>query len=599
MPPKKQTKKVIPAQALPELPPSDNESEATARGEGRDHSDEEVMGLLEPAVSRVRAPSVTPTPSLSIPVTTTTTAFPSRPKATTRVEGAVGGEGVVGTGGSAGVRDRDMEPTVTLSATLLESLFSRLGDTLAARPPPTAGATTVTPDLAHIALNREAIRDLPQFKEGGDLSVYLRGLEAELTELGIGKERWRAILLTKLPAKVKELVVELIEGRAQYDVLKGTLLKRVGKSIRELGVELFPARRRCQKDRVERVREIVALVKRIGMLCPDLPSVKLFMAQSFFYSELSATECGVISGQNPTSLDKLIDAAGLLKEASVVGSGRVESRERGNREAGEGRGPRCFICRKSGHKAFHCPDRKGTNSDNHKPNTTSSTTSNKPTTKKTNWAGSSGSVEGVTLEGEVNGIPCKVIPDTGATITIVPREYVPTCQLLDEFEYIQGVAGAPVRAQCARVNFKLGEDQFRLRVVVASDKLNTDSVLFAIPLDKESAKKLLLGAASEADTSRAGHSGDTPDAQGGAKTTVDSPSLPECASHALSEEQRCLAITRNQTREIEANRVRDEEQAKREAGLLTGIPTITSEEARLILDSLGRLDNNKPAETSS
>ncbi len=50
MPPKKQTKKVIPAQALPELPPSDNESEATARGEGRDHFDEEVMGLLEPAV---------------------------------------------------------------------------------------------------------------------------------------------------------------------------------------------------------------------------------------------------------------------------------------------------------------------------------------------------------------------------------------------------------------------------------------------------------------------------------------------------------------------------------------------------------------------
>ncbi len=208
------------------------------------------MGLLEPAVSRVRAPC--------IPVTTTTTAFPSRPKATTRVEGAVGGEGVgvVGTGGSAGVRDKDMEPTVTLSATLLENLFSRLGDTLAARLPPTADAATVAPDLAHIAMNREAMRDLPQFKEGGDLSVYLRGLEAELRELGISKERWRAILLTKLPAKVKELVVELIEGRAQYDVLKGALLKRVGKSIRELGVELFPARRRCQKDRVERAREI-------------------------------------------------------------------------------------------------------------------------------------------------------------------------------------------------------------------------------------------------------------------------------------------------------------------------------------------------------
>ncbi len=90
----------------------------------------------------------------------------------------------------------------------------------------------------------------------------------------------------------------------------GALLKRVGKSIQELGVELFLAHRRCQKDRVVRAGEIVTIVKHIGMLCPDLPSVKLFIAENFFYSELSATESGVISGQNPISLDKLINAAG-------------------------------------------------------------------------------------------------------------------------------------------------------------------------------------------------------------------------------------------------------------------------------------------------
>lgn len=90
---------------------------------------------------------------------------------------------------------------------------------------------------------RETIKEIPSFKEGGDLSKYVRGLEAELAELKLPKQHWKTVLLSKLPPKVKDTVVEAIEAGATYAELKGSLLKRVGRSLRELELDVFPQRR--------------------------------------------------------------------------------------------------------------------------------------------------------------------------------------------------------------------------------------------------------------------------------------------------------------------------------------------------------------------
>ncbi len=131
------------------------------------------------------------------------------------------------------------------------------------------------------------------------------------------------------------------------------------------------------------------------------------------------------------------------------------------------------------------------------------------------------------------------------------------------------MAGEPVRAQCAQVMFGLEEKQFSWRVVV-SDELKTDNVIFAITLGENKATRLLLGAASEADTSRAGYSGITPDTQGGAKAMADSLSLTTSALIHTEPEEQCRVVTRKQARDVELEQARLEEVAQRVAGLLPG-----------------------------
>ncbi len=78
---------------------------------------------------------------------------------------------------------------------------------------------------------REAVRDIPSYRESGDLAKYLRGLEAELSEFSMPRKYWRGVLLSKLPSKVKNNVVEVVESGGSYQELKRALLKRVGPSL--------------------------------------------------------------------------------------------------------------------------------------------------------------------------------------------------------------------------------------------------------------------------------------------------------------------------------------------------------------------------------
>ncbi len=170
--------------------------------------------------------------------------------------------------------------------------------------------------------------------------------------------------------------------------------------------------------------------------------------------------------------------------------------------------------------------------------------------------------------GEVNGIQCQIIPDTGAEITIVPGHLVLASQLLEEYETIRGVAGGPVKAQCARVPIRFEGRQYVSRVVVANRDLLNDNVLFAVPLKGSTARQLFLDAALEADTSGAGQSGDAPDVQGGADTEVNSPSLTREAETCPSGgEQQCQVVTRAAAKKVKAANHREQERARQQVKL--------------------------------
>ncbi len=82
-------------------------------------------------------------------------------------------------------------------------------------------------------------RILP-FKESSNISLFLQSLEAELNGgIGVRKEDFKQILVSKLPYKTKETILDLL-GRedSTYGMLKSRLLDKVGLSKREVGMKL-------------------------------------------------------------------------------------------------------------------------------------------------------------------------------------------------------------------------------------------------------------------------------------------------------------------------------------------------------------------------
>ncbi len=195
----------------------------------------------------------------------------------------------------------------------------------------------------------EAVKEIPFFREVGDLFKYIRSLEAELSELSMPKKYWIGILLSKLPPKVKDVVVEAIEAWASYSDIKVSLLSRVGRTLRVPTLRVRVRVLSSGRDRVERFKEAIRMVERVSMLCHSRNDFKLFLAKGMFCSELTQAECGMVGSQGVQTMDDLIEAASLLKENSLV-KGREEPRIDGL--------PKCFVCHRAGHKSFECPDRR-------------------------------------------------------------------------------------------------------------------------------------------------------------------------------------------------------------------------------------------------
>ncbi len=119
------------------------------------------------------------------------------------------------------------------------------------------------------------------------------------------------------------------------------------------------------------------------------------------------------------------------------------------------------------------------------------------------------------VEGNINGIPCQIVPNTGAEITIVPACYVYEDQAINEWVKVRGWNSEPQTLQLAKVDFEYEGKSFLSTVAVAHEDNLCNRVFFSVPMDGEMASRLLLDAASNSTpmVDEAEQPGDTPGIQ--------------------------------------------------------------------------------------
>ena len=310
------------------------------------------------------------------------------------------------------------------------------------------------------------VDNVPAYRDGTEMSKYLRGFEADMRCIGVSKDNYKSILQSKLSPKVREKVVELIDDdHCTYDRLKCKLVESVGLSKRDLEIKLFEDFEADVRhmDREARWRHVKSLTDRAMMMFPEKYDLALFMAKGLYRVGLPASDQGVIDSRKITRFSDMSEVAATLKTTNT------RSKEFNRSAKREGYlVPKCYRCQGYGHKSYECRQRSdegvtkivcyNCNQPGHK---SPDCPKNKNSVKdaKSSCSGASSSKYSSSkssektrncdlvasydvsraLDGKINGHDCKVVVDTGADISVVPSSLVNDSQLFPETIEINGV----------------------------------------------------------------------------------------------------------------------------------------------------------------
>ncbi len=463
-----------------------------------------------------------------------------------------------------GVDDHEQVGTVPDEASAGENAFMKtfmqmMGKMVMREMEPTPGARHGSSSSAEVELNRK-INAMAPHKEGTDIAKYIKKLEDDLTDINCPRARFKTVLLQKLQSETAaDYIASINRSDFTYSELKTALISTLGSSKLSLGVKLadFVSDNRSA-DSLKAYSKIKSLVDSIDMATTDKSDLLLFIATSAFRASRSYNQRSLMDARVIKSFKDLSEVASSLKASeSDRHSNRYPPNVAGNFQKptypchickkfghrtvdchyrnspsndqssaslnpSKSQGIVCFTCNAPGHKSPDCPTKKGGSSDSKQ-----NVVKRGPRTYSTNWvAGQSGAPH---VMGKVNGMPCRIVPDTGAEITIVPAAFVHESQLLDEFVNVRGWNCEPKLLQTAKVDFEYGDKSFVSIVAVAHEDDRCNRVLFSVPMDGDMASRLLLDAASNAlsKVNEAGHPGDAPGVQMSAESSTGSVTTPK------------------------------------------------------------------------
>lgn len=376
------------------------------------------------------------------------------------------------------------------------------------------------------------VNALVAYKDSDDIAHYIMGLEADLRNLKVPKEKYKSILLRKLTTKARRAIRGYLdEYDCTYSDLKAILVKKLGMKQSEITDKLFNNFDRDTRhmDAVARVNLVRDLVERLSVTCKTMKDVLVAVAVGVFRTTLTPTELNILDTRTVVSLEDLGDVADTLKKPVISRSSY--DRPRGRGEFG---GVKCFKCHGFGHKASECKKADSSSSvcySCHQPGHKSPDCPSRsehssqrdkgkveekpPKSNKQSSRSASGLLQSKGLcevPGKVNGIPCKIVPDSGAEITMVARNLIRESDLLHETLQVCLASGKIEDRPLARVEFEIEGDVFSQDVVVGEEGARPDIVFFSVPLQQEETRRVLRAgvAAARSRVAVTRHPGDTP-----------------------------------------------------------------------------------------
>ena len=358
------------------------------------------------------------------------------------------------------------------------------------------------------------IDKIPAMQKNDDVELYIQGIENELLQAGYPQDKWKAVLTSRLTPVMKELISDLqATPTTTFEDIKDRLLDCAGQTSTQAGQEFFELKPKEMKGK-STAQAIQLLLRLLTRATKDAPSKEMTLAKLVIAKArtmLSARGKQYIDSRIPRTIADLREVlqsweateGTLFAVPEKPRSSCFKCGKPGHRAAecfammsGAGNDtPKredrpvfsCYTCGQPRHKSPDCPN-KAESSNNRK-----DVDARKKDGRKAlrNIRVSTSSDDANVILAMVEGKQLPLLLDTGAQISVMPAELVPTSAKTGDKVRIKGFNGVAELRDLAEVKIKVGDKEFVERVALADlDELEGKGLL-ALNLKKKDSWEIM------------------------------------------------------------------------------------------------------------